>query len=350
MSNLRIAVVGVGSLGQHHAAKLSAFEDVDLVAVVDPGEQQGRAVAERLKTEWRPDCDGLEDSLDGVVIAAPTSFHWNSAQPFLKNSVATFVEKPLASNVQQAAELVELAQQHSCLLQVGHIERFNPAFQAAASVCEAETPLYIRCQRVSPYSFRSTDIGVVHDLMIHDLDLVLSLTGEMPVSVDAFGAVGIGPHEDMCVARLKMPAGTVVDLTASRMNPTAARQMQVWHSGGCANVDMHTRTLESWAPRSDIRSNPALITAIAAATEDPRTLKDRVFDEWIECRREEIAGGDQMEAELRNFVDCIRSQDSPIVSGKDGLKAMQVADQVLESLNAWSYQTGQTKSASRKAA
>lgn len=347
-TKLRMAVVGVGSLGQHHAGKLAAFDDVDLVAVADPGAAQGKAVAQKLGTQWVASADELPEGLDGVIIATPTVYHIDAAIRFLSEGIPTFVEKPLAANVADANRIQKLAEQTSTTLQVGHIERFNPAFEVAKSRCDV--PLYIKAQRVSPYSFRSTDIGVVHDLMIHDIDLVLSLTGEMPQSVDAFGAVGIGPHEDMTVARLRMPGGCIVDLTASRMCPEAERTVQIWGTGGCVNADLHSRTVKHFKPQARFAANPGLVHAIAASTLDPRTLKDSVFGEWIESETIESAAIDAMELELRDFINCIRTGSSPRVTGTDAVNALVVAEQVLEGLHAWSYQTNSLASRYKHAA
>lgn len=348
MTNLRMAVVGVGSLGQYHAQKLANFDNVDLVAVIDPNEPQGRSVAELHGTRWAATPADVADELHGVVVATPTVFHLETARQFLQRGVPTFVEKPLAANVTDATELLDTAGQNGAILQVGHIERFNPAFALAAERCGC--PLYIRCQRVSPYTFRSTDIGVVHDLMIHDIDLALALTGELPVAVDAFGAVGIGPHEDMAVARLKMPSGAVIDLTASRMSPEAERSLQIWGTNGCVHADLQSRVVRTWEPQGQFRSSPQLVHAIAASTSDPRTLKDRVFGEWIQANEEQAGSEDAMSLELQDFIAAIRNQSKPTVSGSEGLNAMIAAESVLDALNVWSYQTGQTLGISQKAA
>ncbi len=333
---LRMAVVGVGSLGQHHARKLANASDVDLIGVVDPAEGPGRKLAKELGTEWFPTTAGLPRRVDGVVIAAPTIYHVDAATEFLEAGVATFIEKPLAATVEQAESLWQLAAQHDALLQVGHIERFNPAYTEAKERCGH--PLYIRAQRVAPYTFRSTDIGVVHDLMIHDIDLALDLTGEMPSDVDAFGAVGIGPHEDMAVARLKMPSGTIVDITSSRMSPQAERSLMLWGTTGCVQADLQTRTVHHWQAQGQFRTNPALVHAIAAATPDPRTLKDQVFGQWIAAEEVQADSSDAMSLELEDFKSAIRGQHAPRVGGKEAVDAMVVADQVLQSLQVWSYQ------------
>lgn len=333
-----MAVIGVGSLGQHHAAKLGSSSDVHLVGVVDPNEKFGREVAERVDTRWFKSADELPENLDGVVIATPTVYHVEAAERFLQAGVATFVEKPLAANVADAKLLNHLAKENGAILQVGHIERFNPAFVLAKE--RVGHPLYIRCQRVAPYTFRSTDIGVVHDLMIHDIDLTLALTGELPESVDAFGAVGIGPHEDMAVGRLQFSSGTIVDITSSRMCPEAERTIQVWGTSGCVVADLQSRQVQHWQPSSQFRSNPGLVHAIAAATPDPRTLKDSVFGKWIEAETLQADDSDAMSLELQEFVASIREDRTPQVSGTEAVNALIVAEQVLSGIQLWSYQTG----------
>jgi len=340
MSHLKVAVVGVGSLGQHHARILAGMDGVQLVGVVDPRPEQGQEIAQRFETTWHSDVQQLPKDLDGVVIATPTTYHLKPAEYFLKSGVATLVEKPLATNLKDANHLREVADEHDAILQVGHIERFNPAFEEAQKLCGDVK--YLRCQRVSPYSFRSTDIGVVHDLMIHDIDLALALTGRMPESVEAFGAVTIGPHEDCAVARLRMPGGTIVDITSSRIAPQAERTLQIWSSRGCMNVDLQSRSLTSWQPSAAVAVNPGMIQAIAAATPNPLTLKDRVFGEWIEEQTIQASDRDALTAELQEFAEAIRGNLVPRVSGQEAVQAMLVAEDVLNSLNAWSWQESPT--------
>jgi predicted dehydrogenase len=339
MNNLKMAVVGVGSLGQHHARILASMEGVQLVGVVDPRPEQGQQIAERFGTTWCAEARELPADLDGVVIATPTVYHPEPAKYFLKAGVATLVEKPLAANLADADHLREVAEEHDTILQVGHVERFNPAFEEATKLCGDVK--YLRCQRVSPYTFRSTDIGVVHDLMIHDIDLALALTGRMPESVEAFGTVTVGPHEDCVVARLRMPGGTVVDITSSRMAPQAERTLQVWSDRGCLNVDLHARTLTTWEPSATVAANPGMIQAIAATTANPLTLKDRVFGEWIKERTIQASDHDALTAELEEFAAAIRGEATPRVSGREAVQAMLVADQVLSSLTTWSWQEPQ---------
>jgi predicted dehydrogenase len=348
MNRVKVAVVGVGALGQHHARILSTMENVELVGVVDSREQQGRSIAAKHSTQWFATADEVRPLVDGVVIAVPTVLHYEVARPFLEAGVAVMIEKPLADGLEAARALQGLATFRGAVLQVGHVERFNPAFELLQQ--HVQQPLYIRCQRVSPYTFRSTDIGVVHDLMIHDIDLVLALTGESVTSVDSFGAVTIGPNEDMAVARLRTSSGIIADITASRMNPVAERTIQVWGRSGFVSADLQTRKVSVWKPNPLLAERPTMVHDIVAATPNPLTLKDEVFTKWINNEQLHGSAADALTAELLDFVHCIRTGSRPRVSGDAAVKAMEVADRVLAGMPKFSWQTGAMPDAARRAA
>jgi predicted dehydrogenase len=307
------------------------------VGVVDAREEQGRLIAEKHQTQWFASADEVRPLVDGVVVAVPTVMHLEVARPFLEAGIAVLVEKPLADGIEAAQSLQRLAAFRRAVLQVGHVERFNPAFEILQQ--QVEQPLYIRCQRVSPYTFRSTDIGVVHDLMIHDIDLVLALTGDTVTSVDSFGAVTFGPHEDMAVARLRTRSGIIADITASRMNPTAERSIQVWGRSGCITADLQTRKVSCWKPAAALAARPSMVHDIIAATPNPMSLKDEVFTKWMTNEQIQASPADALTAELQDFVHCIRTGARPRVSGDDAVKAMEVADQVLAKMPKWSWQS-----------
>ena len=226
MNRLKMAVVGVGALGRHHARILSELDAVDLIAVADTNAQTATRVAAQCGTDWVTNHAELLNRVDAVSIAVPTSAHLSVAIDFLFRSIPVLVEKPIAQDVQQAKQLVDLADRNDTLLQVGHIERFNPAAVVASRHCG--TTKYIRAERLSPYSLRSRDIGVVHDVMIHDLDLVLNLVDAPIRAVEAFGVCIMGGNEDIVQTRLAFEGGCIADLTASRVNPTSKRSMQLW--------------------------------------------------------------------------------------------------------------------------
>lgn len=348
MNRVKLAVIGVGALGQHHARILSTMREVELVGVVDSREQQGRDIAARHGTTWFASPDEIIGLVQGVVIAVPTVHHHEVGVPFVEAGIAVLMEKPLANSLEAALSLHRLASFRRTILQVGHVERFNPAFELLQK--KIDRPLYIRAQRVSPYTFRSTDIGVVHDLMIHDIDLVLALTGEAVVSVDSFGAVTFGPHEDMAVARLTTTSGIIADITASRMSPVAERTIQVFSTNGYTTADLHNRTVSCWHPAAPLATNPHRIQDIIAATPDPLTLKNEVFTKWIINETLQASNADALTAELNDFVCCIQTNGRPRVSGKDAVKALEVADRVLSGMAKWSWQDKVATIAAAKAA
>lgn len=336
MSLLKIAVVGAGALGRHHARILSQLDDVELVAVAETNPESGRAVAEACHTRWTPDACELLDEVEAVSVVVPTSAHLGVAADFLRRGIPTLIEKPLAASVPEARQLVELAQHHGALLQVGHIERFNPATQAAWELCGE--PKYIRAERLSPYAFRSTDIGVVHDLMIHDLDLILDLVRAPIRTVEALGISILGEKEDTAQARIHFENGCIADVTASRVNPTARRAMQVWSSQGCVCVDFGTREVVAYGPSQRLLFGRSPLQKSREAGADIAQLKADMFGKYIEVHESTIDAVDALTAELRSFIDCIRHRQTPLVGGQEGLAAMLAAEQVLESLSAHQWE------------
>lgn len=340
MPRLKMAVIGVGALGRHHARILSENPAVELVAVVDSRAEQGQDIAAKSRTRWLADYQELlsDNAIDAVSVVVPTVAHWQVAGDFLRARIPVLVEKPLAANVEQARQLVELAARQNTLLQVGHIERFNPAFQAAAE--RIHDPKYIRAERTSAYTFRSTDIGVVHDLMIHDIDLVLSLVRSPLTSVEAFGVTVIGGHEDAVQARLRFANGCVADLTASRISPTVSRSLQAWSANGCVTCDMHTRAVQQYSPSDRLRFGPSPLDLARQPGADMEQLKKDVFGSFVQV--ESIAvdstGPDALTCELNDFVECIQTGRVPHVDGLQGLSAMLVADEVLKSVATHQWQ------------
>lgn len=330
LQKIRMAVIGVGALGRHHARILANMDGVDLIAVADPNAAQAQAVAEQHQTDWVTDYSEIIDQCDAVTLVAPTFLHHEIASNCLKQGKHILVEKPLTADVAQAQELIELALDHDSVLQVGHIERFNPAFEL---LCDSLTsvPRYLRAERLSPFPFRSLDIGVIHDLMIHDIELILHLTGTMPTKVEAFGSQIMGAHEDTVQARLHFPGGSIADITASRVNPEPRRSLSVWTSTENLTVDLHTRQVSIQRPTLSMLTGPAMEDRMRAG-EDVAELRTRVFGEFIETETIQASDEDALTAELLEFTNCVRNNTQPRVDGKAGLQAVQVADRVLESL------------------
>ena len=212
MPPLRMAVIGVGHLGKEHARILAGLPEVELIGVADVNVEQAQAVARRLHTQAFGDYWPLLNLIDAATVAVPTTYHYPVASELLRRGLPVLVEKPLAIDVAQAAALVELAEQHQAVLQVGHIERFNPAFEELLS--RRLQPKFIACERLGAFTGRSTDIGVVLDLMIHDLDLLLALVAAPVVDVQAVGLSVFGRHEDVGQVWLRFANGCVATVSA----------------------------------------------------------------------------------------------------------------------------------------
>lgn len=337
MSPLKMMVVGAGALGRHHARILAGMDGVDLVAVADPRETAGRDVAEACGSDWIPDFREAIDQVEAVSIVVPTFLHVEVATETLSRGIPTLVEKPLAGNATDASELVNLATENQTLLQVGHVERFNPAMVAARRLCGL--PKYIRSERVSPFPFRSTDIGVVHDLLIHDIDLVLDLVRSEVDSVQAFGVSLMSPLEDMINARLTFRNGCIVDLTASRVHPVARREMQIFSAIGCVNVDFAARTVTNYAPGENLLFGKSPVELAQQPGADIEQLKQDVFGKFIRVEESDIEESDALTDELAEFVACIRSGRRPSCDGRNALAALEVADRVLDTAAAHDWGT-----------
>ena len=331
MNTIRMAVIGAGALGQHHARILGQMPGVELVAVADTREDVGRAVAERCQTRWVADYQTLLGQVDAVSIVVPTFAHYQVASDFLKQGIPVMLEKPLAMNTDEGRILVKLAERSGTLLQVGHIERFNAATQAAWPLCRF--PKYIRCERLSPFPFRSMDIGVVHDVMIHDLDLVLNLIDSPLERVEAFGIGLMGPdHEDAVQARLTFESGCIVDLSASRVSPVTRRSMQVWSANGCVTIDFVKPEVTCLRPSEALRTGTSPIALAQAPGADIPQLKQAVFGQFIEVENIPFTPHDNLTEELSSFVHCVQTGEAPVVDGHQGLQAMIVAERILNSV------------------
>jgi predicted dehydrogenase len=342
MARLRLAVIGVGHLGKEHARILAALPEVELVAVVDTNVEQARAVARQHGTYGYPAIWPILPQVDAAVIAVPTCHHHATALPFLQQSIPLLIEKPITTTLAEAQELVSLAARNRTILQVGHIERFNPAFEAMLQ--RPMQPKYVECERLGRFTGRSVDIGAVLDLMIHDLDLLLAMVQSPVTSVHAIGAAVFGGHEDLVNARLAFANGCVANVTASRISPRPLRRMRVWGPEGYAKVDFARRRLTLVQPSEQVRRfglDPCQLPPSARAT-----IRDDLFGKYLQMQ--EVNGqrpGDQLTCELRDFVQAVRTGRPPRVTGQQALEAMKVADWILREIrnHAWNGHTGGAK-------
>jgi predicted dehydrogenase len=322
MARLRVGVIGVGHLGKEHARILAGLPGVELTGVADVNFEQARAVAARLATRAFSDYRPLVGGIDAAVVAVPTAHHFAVAADCLRHGIALLVEKPLAATPEHAEELVSLARRHGVALQVGHVERFNPAFEELLRL--PLRPRLVSCRRLGPFTGRCTDTGAVLDLMVHDLDLVLALVNSPAVNVQAAGVTLLGGHEDVAQAHVTFANGCVADLTASRSNPVPVRQMQVWGPEGHACVDFARRSLTLVQPTEQARRLPP--SAPVRPGEGAAT-----YLETLELSRVE---GDQLTRELQEFVLCVRTGARPRVRGEEGRDAVALAARVLHGIAA----------------
>jgi predicted dehydrogenase len=329
MARLRMAVIGVGHLGKEHARILAGLPEVELVGVADVNLEQAHAIAGRVGCRAYASHRPLLHLADAAVLAVPTMHHHAVAVEFLRRGIALLVEKPLASNLEQAEELIEIARRQRVVLQVGHIERFNPAFETLKRY--SFQPKFAECERVGPFTGRSTDIGVVLDLMIHDLDLLLALIQAPVRSVEALGVAIFGGQEDVANARLQFANGCVANLTASRASPVPKRKMRLWAPEGYASVDFAKRRLTLIQPSEELRRHgldPRKLDPAARAL-----LKDELFGRHFHVLEQDCnTGGDQLTGELRDFVHCVQTGDRPRVHGADGRDALHLATRILQSI------------------
>jgi predicted dehydrogenase len=331
MKPLRLAVIGVGALGRHHARILSNMEGVQLVAVADPNVAQAQAVAESCGCEWTADYRTLLDRVEAASVVVPTFLHRSVAAEFLTRGVPVLVEKPLAGNVADGKALVELASDRNIALQVGHIERFNPAFQQLANF--GGSPKYIRAERLSPYAFRSMDIGAVHDLMIHDLDLTLTLAKSEIVRTEAFGVCLVGGREDCVQARLTFANGCIADLTANRVCPAAKRCIQLWTDEGCVTADLHQRKLTEFRIGAALGAGDLPFELARQPGADIAALKSQMFERFFNVTESSASDADALTAELASFVAAVRNGTTPVVDGRQALTALHAAEQVLNAID-----------------
>ena len=331
---VRVAVIGVGHLGKSHARILASLPEAELVGVVDVREDVAKTVGEERGVPWSSDPINapLEWGAEACSVVVPTVHHAELAAHYLESGLDILVEKPITRNVEDAERLCEIADARGRVLQVGHVERFNPAVRAVADL-DVE-PRYIEAERLAPFTFRSTDIGVVLDLMIHDLDLVQSLVDSELSDVEAFGGGLFTPAEDLCSARLKYASGAVARVTANRVALKSQRRMRMFSRDSYVSLDFGKRygLIIQKAPGWDTQKLD--LGSIDTANLD---LRKFVFEGLLTIRELKMDDLDPLEEELRSFLACVRTRQRPIVDGRVGLEALRAATRVLEALaeNPW---------------
>lgn len=312
---LRTAVIGVGYLGRFHAQKYAQLEGSTLVAVVDANAEAAQKVAAELGVEAATDYGALldrtgADRIDAISVAVPTPLHHAVACAALERGIHVLVEKPIATTVAQAREMVSIASRRGCVLQVGHLERFNPAIVAAAG--RLHTPRFVESHRLAPFKQRGTDVSVVLDLMIHDIDLIQELVGQPIESIDAVGAQVFSGEIDIVNARIRFRGGCVANTTASRVSLKQERKIRIFQDDAYLSIDMQQKIL------TVIRKKDA------APVESPAqvSIEEESFDQ-----------GDALRDEIAAFLKAVREKTAPVVTGEDGLRALETAMQITQLVN-----------------
>ncbi len=329
MNPIRIAVVGYGHLGKIHTRILRTLPEFAVVAVADPSEAARAQAAETCSLPTSADHREWIDQVDAVVLASPTKFHNRVAQDFLQVGKHLFVEKPLTASSREAEELVDLARRSRVALQVGHVERFNPAWTTLTA--KIAKPRFIEARREGMFSFRSTDIGVVLDLMVHDLDLIASLVGAPCVDVEACGTSLLGRHEDVAFAKLRFETGCTAIVHASRVATSATRQIRVQTDEAFASANFQTRSVQITHIGDALRNGEVDVERMSPA--EKNALKESLNGDLLRTERIEAEPNDAITAELSDFAGAIRQGRQPRVSGSDGLTAVRLAEQIIEAIH-----------------
>jgi len=332
---LFVGVIGAGRLGGFHAQKLANNPNVKLLGVADPDPAARKRVALECGTESFADPMAMLDflraddmPLDAVVVAAPSLHHHAIGMDCLRRGVHVLMEKPLARTTREADELLHAAAAHGAVLQVGHVERFNPATRTAFP--HLDSPRLIEASRTSGFTFRSMDIGVVLDLMIHDIDLVLSLNGSPISRVAASGMTLMGGHEDVADARIEFTDGCVATLHASRVSHTAARRMRVVTSNAMATIDFAARRTELVRPSRALLDGQ--LGADSLSPEELEHLKSNLHEQHLPLEIFEDDAVDALTLEQSEFFDAIQTNRFPRVSGREGRDAVALAHAILDDI------------------
>jgi predicted dehydrogenase len=329
MGRLRAAVVGVGHLGRQHARIYAEMAGVELVAVVDPDAARAGEAARATGARPLADVSELEVEIDLASVVVPTELHFEIAAGLLERGVPVLVEKPMTRTLDEAKRLAALACARGVCLQVGHVERFNPALKAAQRLEIA--PRFIEAHRLAPFTFRSIDVGVVHDLMIHDLDLVLHLVRSPVKEVRAVGGALLTGHEDIASVRLEFEDGTVANLTASRVSLEAMRRLRVFSRDFFLSLDLGRRYafLARKAAGFDARLAETWGRVAATPPEELPRIAASAFRDLIEIEELRLDDEEPLQAELASFVRAVRDGTPPEVSADEALRVLEVADAVV---------------------
>ena len=309
MKKLRVGVVGAGYLGRFHTEKYARMDDVELVGVVDIDKSQAEEVAGRFNTKAYLHHKHLFGKVDAVSIVVPTPAHFSVAKDFLENNIDVLIEKPMSETTEQADELIDFAKSRNLIIQVGHLERFNPAVVALRDIIKK--PMFIESHRLSIYKDRCTDVSVVLDLMIHDIDIILNFVRSEIVNIHAAGIPVISGQVDIANARLEFKRGCIANVTASRISTKNERKIRLFQKDAYISVDFANQGI------TVIQRNDKIEGGLIPG---------------MEIKQLSFAKGDALEDELKSFVKAVRRREVPEVTGQMGRDALKIALSIMEQI------------------
>jgi predicted dehydrogenase len=328
--HLKISVLGAGSLGKEHVriySEFAAAEHAEFAGIYDIAGETARKFAEKYRVRAFGSMSEMAEASDAVSIVTPTTTHFELAKTLLQAGKHVLVEKPMTDDAAEAAELIRLARENNCVLQVGHVERFNPVFKYLETVIT--DPRFIETHRLSPYPARSTDIGVVLDLMIHDLDVVLAFVKSPVTSVDAVGIPVLSKSEDIANARLRFANGCIANMTASRVSPERMRKIRVFSGGPMTSyVSLDYRAQAGFIYRiaRDDEEESSILKKLLHAKDS--TIVSQFGGKRIVREPVPIAKEEPLKLELQSFIQCIRAHRTPVVSGESAKRALDLAFEI----------------------
>jgi len=310
MDKVRVGVIGVGYLGKFHAEKYSRMDNVQLVGVVDIDRVLAEEVAARFDTRAFADYRDLFGHVDAVSIVVPTENHFSVATECLNHDLDVLIEKPMTATLEQADELIKIAESRGRIMQIGHLERFNPAVIALKDI--VHNPMFIEAHRLGIFKERSTDVSVVLDLMIHDIDIIMNIVKSKIKSIHAAGAPVICEHADIANVRLEFESGCVANVTASRISTKNQRKIRMFQKDAYVSVDFTTRDI------TIIRRDESIIDDLIPG---------------MDIRQLSFSESDALEDELASYIQAVSTRQNPVVSGNAGRKALEVALSITDQIN-----------------
>jgi len=299
MSRTKVAVIGVGYLGEFHAQKYYESQSADLIGIVDTNEQRCNEISKKINVNTYHNFKDIINYVDAVSIVVPTNLHFKIAKYFIQNKKHVLIEKPFTSNLKEARALKKLSEENNVILQIGHLERFNKAYTKLSE--QIKRPMFIECNRISPFKIRGTEVDVIMDLMIHDLDIIISLNNSKIKSIQSNGINVLTNSIDIAHARILFDNGCVCNLSSSRISDKVERKMRVFQKNEYYSLDYQNSILDSYK----------------------KVKKDSMLS--IEKYQEKFSGNDSLKEEIESFLHCINNEKRPIVNADDGINALQYA-------------------------